>query len=53
MEIIRRSKLLNPNPQLQANWTVEFKPTFCVFNYEGKQQNERTSWKCEKHFIAG
>lgn len=53
MEIIKCNKLLNLNPQLEANWTSEFKPTVCVFNYAQKRQNERTSWKCRKNFIAG
>lgn len=34
MEIIKCNKLLNLNPQLEGNWTFEFKPTVCVFNYD-------------------
>lgn len=37
------AKFLNLNPQLKANWTIEFKPSVCMFNYGQKQQNERTS----------
>lgn len=39
--------------QLEAIWTIEFKPKICVFNDEQKQQNVRTSLKKHETFIVG